>query len=83
MLVNSKLNKLLLGSLCCIAFSQTYLQENATQKKLDDLFATMAARSALMEGVAAYKFINKQTVYDSPRELKVLQNTQDIAKKKK
>lgn len=83
MLVNSKLNKLLIGSLCCVAFSQNVFAGECNTKKLDDLFATMAARSALMEGVAAYKFINKQSVYDAPRELKVLQNTQDIAKKNK
>jgi chorismate mutase-like protein len=83
MLVTSKLNKLLIGSLCCVAFSQNVFAGECNTKKLDDLFATMAARSALMEGVAAYKFINKQTVYDAPRELKVLQNTQDIAKKNK
>jgi len=48
-------------------------------KQLDQLFNLMSQRGNLMRGVAAYKYMEKSSIYDANQELKLLQTSLDIA----
>ena len=76
-------NKCLIGLLLSFGISTTSFASECDSKKLDPVFDLMVQRTKLMEGVAAYKFTQKQQPYDAATELKVLLNVRKIAEDNK
>ncbi|MBX9865701.1 MAG: hypothetical protein K2Y14_02220 [Burkholderiales bacterium] len=76
-------NKYLISLLLAFGISTTSFASECDSKKLEPVFDLMVQRTKLMEGVAAYKFTQKQQPYDAATELKVLSNVHKIAEDNK
>lgn len=72
-------NKCLIGLFLAVGVITPSLAGECDSKKLEPVFNLMAQRTMLMKGVAAYKFTQKQQIYDATTELKVLNNVRKIA----